>query len=297
MTRLHDELQRLYLPQAARRPGPDASADPSPLITAQGQVRAMVLGLAPWAAVSAVWSAVQTDLTLPAPAIAVAGGAGYQLWFSLAQPLPAEQAWAFLDALRLRYLGHIPAAQVALRPLRGDMPPHPLQHAALVPAALADGGKWSAFVAADLAPMFEDEPWLDLPPSPDGQASLLARLRSIAPAALAQALDRLRPPGVVVDAATRGAVRAAVQAQPALQVHDAPAAAAGPADTGQTDTGQTDTGQADSGPAGTGPAPAGTGLSPQDFLRGVMNNPGVALALRIEAAKALLPYTNHPGRL
>ena len=281
MTRLHDELHRLYLPQAASTPGPGASADPSHLITAQGQVRAMVLGLAPWAAVSAVWRAVQTDLTLPAPAIAVAGDIGYQLWFSLAQPLPAAQAWAFLEALRLRYLGDIPAAQVALLPMPDNMPPNPLQHAALVPAALAGGGKWSAFVAPDLAPMFEEEPWLDLPPSPDGQASLLARLRSIAPAALVQALGRLHPPGVAVEAETQAAVLAAAQAQPALQVDDAPAAAAG---------------QVDTGPADTGPAPTGTGLSPQDFLRAVMNNPGVALALRIEAAKALLPCTNHPGR-
>ena len=104
----------------------------------------------------------------------------------------------------------------------------------------SDPKSWSAFVAPDLAPIFADEPWLDQPPSPEAQASVLARLQSIKPAALAAALARLRP--------------------------------AAPSDRPPE------------------PVAAGPQLTPKAFLLAVMQDPTVALDLRIEAAKALLPY-------
>jgi hypothetical protein len=46
----------------------------------------------------------------------------------------------------------------------------------------------------------------------------------------------------------------------------------------------------------TGSAPADAWLAPKRFLLDVMNNEALELALRIEAAKALLPYFNEPRR-
>lgn len=168
MNRLQAELKRLYAPDDA-----------------PGQVRAMVLSLsrpADWEALSPLWRGVQADLALPAPAIAVSGIDGYQIWFSLLEPLPAAQAMAFLDALRLRYLRGIAAERVVL-----------MVDAPVVPALQSPTGNWSAFVAPDLAPVFADTPWLDIPPSPDGQADLLSRLASIKRADFQQALERLSP--------------------------------------------------------------------------------------------------------
>ena len=245
MNRLQQELQRLYGPQADARLGLDLDA--RGLFDAQGRVRAMVLELArpaDWAALSAVWGGVQADLALPAPAIAVNGRDGCQLWFSLLEPVLVPKAAAFLDALRRRYLGDIVSVRVAMLPASDAASARPLLHVWLVPALQADSGLWSAFVASDLAPMFADEPWLDMPPNPDGQAQLLAPLKSIAPAEFELALQQLRP--------TTGP--------------DAP------------------------GLVSNAGAPAAQSLDPKRFLLDVMNNDSLDLAVRIEAAKALLPY-------
>ena len=245
MNRLKQELQRLYGPQADA--GLEPGFDDRGMGDAQRQVRAMVLELArpaDWAALSAVWGGVQADLALPAPAIAVNGSDGCQLWFSLVEPVPAPQARAFLDALRQRYLGDSAPSRVAMLPALDPTSARPLPLARPVPALQADTGVWSAFVASDLVPMFTDEPWLDVPPNPDGQAQLLAPLKSIPPAEFALALQRLGP--------------AAVPSAPG-QTSDAAAQAA-------------------------------ASLDPKRFLLDVMNNDGLDLALRIEAAKALLPY-------
>lgn len=236
MSRLPTQWHRLF----ASPPGGATEGWPT-LVDAQRQVRAMVLGLARpagAAALASLWQGVQADLGLPAPAIAVDGQRGYQLWFSLAQARPAAQADAFLAALCRRYLGE--QADAA----RIEQQPGP------VPALQPDGERWSAFVAADLAPMFEDEPWLDITPNPDGQAELLARLASIEPAALDEAMAKLVPTEAPATVGTTEAI--------------APATAPG------------------------APRPR----DPKAFLLDVMRDEQVALALRIEAAKALLPYTN-----
>jgi hypothetical protein len=250
MNRLQQELQRLYVPPPGARqdPRPDAQS----LVDAQGRVRALVLELArpaDWAALSAVWGGVQADLALPAPAIAINGSDGCQLWFSLQQPVPVPQAGAFLDALRRSYLGDIAPARVATLPALDITSASAPLHARPVPALQADSGVWSAFVAPDLVPMFVDEPWLDVSPNPDGQAQLLAPLKSIQPAEFELALQRLRPAAV-------------------------PAAA---------------------GPASNDPAQATGSLDPRRFLLDVMNNDSLDLALRIEAAKALLPHFDVAG--
>jgi hypothetical protein len=156
MSRLPDELQRLY-------PRSSPAADPAALVLG-------VSGPAAWQALAAVWKGVQTDLGLPAPGIAVNGRDGLQLWFSLQQPVGSGPGQTFLEGLCRRYLAELPASRISTS-------------AAPVPALQPDTGVWSAFIAPDLAPVFEDTPWLDSPPGDDGQAGLLARLQST-PAAL-----------------------------------------------------------------------------------------------------------------
>jgi len=249
MNRLQSELHRLYALPGRNRPGQDLETPD--LVGPDGQVRSMVLALArpaEWQALARVWHGVQADLELPAPAIAVAGEDGIQLWFSLAEPLPAAQAAHWLEALRLCYLGDVERHRVGLLPAVEALAPPQIRHAALVPATLSSPDRWSAFVAPDLAPMFVDEPWLDMPPNPEGQADLLARLGSIAPPDFQRALQRLQP---VVEPAAAAPV-AAVPRQPPTSAHP----------------------------------------DARRFLLSVMNDETVELALRIEAAKALLPYAD-----
>lgn len=175
--RLHAELQRLY--------------DAGNLADAQGRRRVAALELsspADWPAIAALWRGVQSDLGLPAPAIAVSGTAGFQLWFSFAQPQPAERLAAFLEGLRQRYLGALELARVTMQPGPGAARPDAL---ALPPRQLAPE-RWSAFVAPDLGPVFAAEPWLDTEPGADGQADLLLRLASIEDAEFSEALDALQ---------------------------------------------------------------------------------------------------------
>jgi hypothetical protein len=241
MNTLQAELRRLYLPDDSN--SPNASGDGPGLIASDGRVRALVLELArpaDWSVLSAVWQGVQADLQLPAPAVAASGIDGYQLWFSLVQSVSVDQAITFLESLRRRYLG-------AIAPERIGLMPSATRHPRMVPALQGDTGRWSAFVAPDLAAIFSDAPWLDVCPSPEAQANVLSRLASIEPAAFQAALDGLGP---VAEPQAGGADRHAVAE----------------------------------------PVSHGNALDPQRFLRDVMNDPAVALHLRIEAAKALLPY-------
>ena len=221
----------------------------------------MVLELArpaDWPTLSALWRGVQTDLELPAPAIAVSGIDGYQLWFSLAEPASVAQARAFLEALRLRYLGLVAPARLSMMPSVDAASPGKIQHALLVPALQPATGRWSAFVAPDLAAIFSGEPWLDLPPNPDAQAKVLSRLECIKPGVFHALLERLSP-----------VVR--TETSPMKSVAD-----------------ETDGGQAS--PEVRASALRGSSPDPKGFLLGVMNDKTVELNLRIKAAKALLPY-------
>ena len=195
-----------------------------------------------WELLSKVWHGVQAELELPAPAIAVSGIDGLQLWFSLAEPATPSQAHAFLASLRARFLPDVDARRVRLMPAADTSATHPERHARLVPAVQEQTGNWSAFVAADLAPVFADTPWLDIPPSEEGQATLLRGLDTIKPAVFDEALKRLGPITMNTDV-------------PRLH---------------------------------TRPIEAAASEEPKQFLRRVMNDETVALALRIEAAKALL---------
>jgi len=261
MNRLQAEWQRLYLPPAAAGAAADSAA--AGLATADGRTRALVLAVAArtaWPGVLAVWHGVQADLQWPAPAIAVAGSDGYQLWFSLAAPVPARAALALLEHLRRRYLPELALETVA------TFPPDPAaarsaSRPPLLPPQEIAPGRWSAFVAPDLGALFADEPWLDLAPSADAQADLLSRLHVVPPADWQRACERL------------AAAPAAQPAQPVAAPESRPAGADAPT------------------------AQAGAAIDHEDprrFLLAVMNDPAVDLHLRIEAAKALLPCSAGP---
>ncbi|RZI82446.1 MAG: hypothetical protein EOP38_16055 [Rubrivivax sp.] len=253
MTRLSSELHRLYLPCTAGEALP--LDDSTSLIDADGQVRALVLSLgkpADWAALSAVWQAVQAELALPAPAIAVSGLDAYQLWFSLDEPVSVAEARAFLDALCQRHLSHIAPSRIdLLPPATTDHAASEAWHAGRLPVRPVRPDQWSAFVAPDLAPIFADTPWLDIPPNLEGQADLLSRLQRIKPDQWQSALAQLRPAPSVATIST------------SLSTWSRPQDAASCQD-------------------------------PKRFLLDVMNDDTVALALRMEAAKALLPYLPSP---
>ncbi|MGC3985453.1 MAG: hypothetical protein QM777_12445 [Pseudorhodoferax sp.] len=232
MSKLAFEWHRLFLV-------PSADGTAPVLVGPQGTARALVMELrrAPdWELLARVWQGVQAELDLPAPAIAVSGTDAMQLWFSLAEPITAAQGQAFLDGLRQRFLPEVDARRLRL------LPTPDLQHAQPVPAAQADTGNWSAFVAPDLAPVFGDTPWLDIPPNEEGQASLLRGIAVIKKAAFEAAWQTL----------------------------------------------------GGSAPAVRPPAPDAGG-DPVRFLRRVMDDESVPMGLRIEAAKALLPYSGQRG--
>lgn len=260
MSTLQAELDRLYLSHERNIQNPHG-AEPG-LIAPDGTVRVMVLELArpaDWTLLSILWRGVQTDLELPAPAIAVSGIDGYQLWFSLAEPVSVAHARGFLESLRLRYLSLVAPGRLSMRPSVDAASPGKIHHALLVPALQPATGRWSAFVAPDLAAIFSAEPWLDLPPNPDAQAKVLSRLECIKPAGFHAALERMSP--VVVRAETA----------PITSAPD------------ETDGSQASQEVNASALNGNSPDPKG-------FLLGVMNDKTVELHLRIEAAKALLPY-------
>lgn len=260
MNRLQSELQRLYLPLS---PAPVDATQPSVLIDASNQVRAMVFALTSppsWQFLSRVWHGVQAELELPAPAIAVSGTEDLQLWFSLAEPIAVSRAHAFLEGLRLRFLPEVDPGRVGLMPAVDASAQHPARHAALVPALQPQTGNWSAFVAPDLAPVFADTPWLDIAPNEEGQAALLRGLHAIKPTVFEAASRRLEPgtpPSSLTDAV---AVAIAAKADASLTRAPPPTPPADP--------------------------------DPKRFLQRVMNDGTVSLVLRIEAAKALLQHAN-----
>ena len=248
MSALNTEFHRLFLSSA----GPQA---PAALLDDQGLTRALVLELiAPvdTVAMGVLWQGLQTELGLPAPAVAVNGRDALQLWMALAQPVSLAQARAFLDGLVARYLPALPARQWRAWPVADATLPGGVAHVVAIPAEQPGGECWSAFVSPDLAPVFAETPWLDIPPRDEAQAALLRGLNAIGPAAWAEAMTQLTP-----------------AAQPTQQAEATPAA------------------PAVATPAGVGPGADVT--DPRAFLQAVMCDTRVPLALRVEAAKALLP--------
>jgi hypothetical protein len=243
MNRLQLELDRLYGLGANATDGAAAGDGQS---NRQRGIRVLVLELARptgWEQLSSVWKGVQSDLELPAPAIAVSGADGLQVWFSLASPISPSSAERFLHGLRARYLSGVGSTHVRLITDTAELP--------AAPPVEIGADRWSAFVTPDLASVFADTPWLDIAPTEEGQAAILRALKPIRPAAFDAALDQL---GAIAGDAPREA--------PASRPPDAAAArTCEPADT-----------------------------DPARFLTRVMNDETAPLAVRVDAAKALLGH-------
>ncbi|MDR0775194.1 MAG: hypothetical protein LBE81_00945 [Azonexus sp.] len=213
MNRLISELQRLYFPFPLRgcvmaTDAPSEAMAVAELTTADltrslageatllldpatdDTTRCLVLHFAhgdDWPQVAALYQALQEDLALPAPAIAVDTEAGYQLWLSLAEAVPLAMAGAFLAALRRHYLAGLPVASLTCIP-GGEATPGLLRP---VPSLQAANGKWSAFIDPGMGSLFVAEAGLDIAPNPERQADLLAGLASIPPGDLQRALQWL----------------------------------------------------------------------------------------------------------
>lgn len=183
MQKLIAELMRLYLPADA--PPPDVLAAhllgqrsvPVSLTGNDGLARAMMIpfrkakgldGDAHWLRLCEVANALQETLGLPAPAVSISGGDAYYLWLSLATPVPAERAQAFLERLRDAYFPEVDLDTDAVRA--------PI---ALPPCLHPRTGKWAAFIHPGMGASFADEPGLDMAPPPLGQAAFLEGLESI----------------------------------------------------------------------------------------------------------------------
>ncbi|CAN5136548.1 hypothetical protein BH11PSE9_BH11PSE9_02690 [soil metagenome] len=284
MNRLQSELRRLYGPAAAT-PGDDSAA-PAPLIDSNHKVRAMVMELkapASWEVLGRVWHGVQAELALPAPAIAVSGTDGLQLWFSVDEAMAVPQAHALLEALRLRFLPEVDSRRIALWPAVAASSSRQGLHARPVPALQPQTGNWSAFVAPDLAAVFADTPWLDIPPGEEGQAALLRGLAVMKLADFDAALGPLAPP-----AAQSSGETAKVAAAAATYATSAPSATSATSATSAKAALTSESAADDDLRARTPTATLPASDDPRRFLLQVMNDEAVALALRIEAAKALL---------
>lgn len=106
--------------------------------------------------------------------------------------------------------------------------------------------------------MFADEPWLDMPLNPDAQANLLSGFKSIQPAEFQLAQNQLGP----VNASTAGTTKSETAEITRVDDHRQYAEQSA----------------------------AHAVQDPKAFLLAVMNDPSAELRLRIQAAKALLPY-------
>ncbi|MDD3353072.1 hypothetical protein [Zoogloea sp.] len=262
MNSLTAQLQRLF-----GRPGQDLP-DPWPegggLVELTGpddRVWTLVLEVAPgagWPPVAEVWQGVQSELELPAPVVSLAGGAGFRVWFALADPLPRALARRFLEALRRRYLPDVAESRVKLLPESVGPCRVPL-----APAREGQLERWTAFIDPTMGSMFGDGAWLEMAPNPDKQADLLAGFRTLQPAEFARAMQLLEPGGAMVSALA-GPVATVMMSVPAVSQSE-----------GSTHF-----------TLGVG----GGFADPKSFLLAVMNDPSASAEYRIDAAKALLPY-------
>jgi len=274
MKRLHTEWRRLFAVDA----GTDGSL--APLLDARGgRTRALVVEWgrpADWLMLRPLWEAVQAELGWPAPLIALNGCDAFQLWISLAEPVAAQEAHEVATALAARWLprasGPAMATRLAVWPRPSPQADGTWQHAAPVPARqTGPQPRWSAFVAPDLAAVFGDEPTLDIDPGDEAQADLVAHGGCVSAAAWARACQALRQDG------------AQPTPTPAAAPGRTPSLAGDAVDRGAPEAPQTT------------PDLGGPHDDPAAFLRAVMNHAAVPLALRVEAARALLSDPQRRG--
>lgn len=263
MNKLESELKRLYLLPGQEWPSPASDTDKPviKLLSTEGLVRCLVLSVdngSNWEHVAALYQGVQEDLDLPAPAISVSSEDGYQIWFSLSEPVPLQLARDFMAGLCRKYLAEIKTDKLKLRP----GPEGELGFVPLVPARVENTERWSAYIDPSMGSMFVEETWLEMPPSLDKQAGMLARQESI------KAQDFQR---------TLGALPPLADLNVTDLKHGSQAVTADPFPSRQ------------SGKEAT--LNVGSGFAdPKSFLLAVMNDPSASTDQRIAAAVALLPF-------
>ena len=163
--------------------------------------------------------------------------------------MPRAEAAELLAQLQGRYMAEVRADRVRAWPAADASAAPPV-----CPPFAAGPERWAAFVTSDLPAVFGDDPALDFAPGADAQADLLARLRPITATPLRRARAVLAPPDRPSPPAVSPPVPADT-ARPALL---------------------------------TAASPQVRHDEPRQFLLAVMNDAETPLALRIEAAKALL---------
>lgn len=256
MNKLESELKRLYLLPGQEWPSPASDTDKPviKLLSAEGLVRCLVVSVdngGNWEHVAALYQGVQEDLDLPAPTISVSSEAGYQIWFSLSEPVPLQLARDFMAGLCRKYLAEIKADKLKLRPgTEGE-----LGFVPVVPARLENTERWSAYIDPSMGSMFVEETWLEMPPSLDKQAGMLARQESIKAQDFQRALAEIK-----VTESEHGSLAANADPFPSRQ-------------SGKEAALNVGSGFAD----------------PKSFLLAVMNDPSASTDQRIAAAVALLP--------
>lgn len=232
------------------------------LISPEGMVRTMGLTFcraADWDSVASLCQALQDELELPLPAVSVSAQSGFQLWFSLLEPVSVARATGFLEALRSQYLAAIPSHHLEAFPGADGVP----ETLPVVPAYYPERDKWSAFIDPSMGSMFVEESGLDMAPNMDRQADLLAGFRSI------KADDFARAQAALLSMAESRAARLSAENKAAESLLADRAVQPQAADRLSLGSGFQD---------------------PQIFLLAVMNDPAASAAHRIDAAKALLPY-------
>lgn len=274
MDRLTQQLTRLYLlPVSPSTRAEDAM--PIALPAEGDTVRAAILGIrrpVDWKALAAIWQGIQDDFGFPAPAIAVNGSDALCLWFSFEHPVRTIDAAQWLDAMRLRYLPGVDTARVIQWPNGKGA-----GSCRMVPAPGPHAGQWSAFVTPGMVSLFADEPWLEQPPNPDAQADLLSTMRSIPAQDFIDALGRVQQKLTAAPQAIQKSI--------------------GDTPRGTQGDGRDIEGSIASLDAATKArlrVDDSTWTDPRAFLLAVMNDPAVPLALRLDAAKSLLPTAISP---
>ena len=280
MNKLIAELQRLYFlheqqwisqrsNDAGHAPYPEEATATLDLVSTNDRVRTMVVGIerpSDWERMATLFQAIQEDLELPAPAIAISGSAGFQLWLSLAEPVSLIQAHAFLTALRLKYLADIRQDYLKFHPTFGMSSSVAPQRLDLIPTLCTTTERWSAFIDPSLGSMFAEESGLAMAPNWDGQAALLSGLKSIKVSEFERALNILQIPpetstSLPLPAANKPGELLSQSAQKSKRTRSKLTINS-------------------------------TYSDPKSFLLAVMNDPSATAGQRIKAAKALLPYVN-----
>jgi len=147
------------------------------LVAEDGTCRAMVFdfdgvahgkGKQHWERLADLANKMQTELGLPAPAVAVSGRKGWGLWLSLEQPVPAAQAQQFLHLVRKAYLADIPKDELDLRPDTDKATKAAQAVAKLPPCLHRASGLWAAFINPGMGASFIEE--AGLPAAPPGRS-------------------------------------------------------------------------------------------------------------------------------